>query len=158
MIWLLSGYKMDVKISWSQKSGLGLDQQFTAPLLTQPWLASNWYFSIYVFQSALSSKSASSVDFFSLFTISAKYISFAENLKQTCIFFAKTNLFLGFGLIWSCERNGKTSLAGWNLNEFIYCQRWRRNLGNSTAFQQKLATKLYSMEIDGERQLPLSLI
>ena len=38
-----------------------------------------------------------------------------------------------------------------NLNEFIYCQRWRRNLGNSTAFQQKLGTKTDSREIDSER-------
>ena len=45
-----------------------------------------------------------------------------------------------------------------NLNEFIYCQRWRRNLGNSTAFQQKLGTKTDSREIDSERQLLLSFI
>ena len=167
MIWLLSGYKMDVKISWSQKSGLGLDQQFTAPLLTQPWLASNWYFSIYVFQSALSSKSASSVYFFSLFTISLRNLQNISVSLKTCnkpayslqkLIFVWVLVFFG---IWRCcERIGRRHWQAetGNLNEFIYCQRWRRNLGNSTAFQQKLATKTDSREIDSERQLLLSFI
>ena len=125
IIWLLSGYKMDAKISWSQKSGLGLDQQFTAPLLTQPWLASNWYFSIYAFQSALSSKSASSVHFFSLFTISL------PNLQNISISLKTSNkpayilqvffVWVFFGIWRYCEIIGKTSLAGWNWEpEWIY--------------------------------------
>ena len=125
IIWLLSGYKMDVKISWSQKSGLSLDQQFTAPLLTQPWLASNWYFSIYAFQSALSSKSASSVHFFSLFTISL------PNLQNISISLKTSNkpayilqvffVWVFFGIWRYCEIIGKTSLAGWNWEpEWIY--------------------------------------
>ena len=127
IIWLLSGYKMDVNISWSQKRGLGLGQQFTAPLLTQPWLASNWYFSIYVFQSALSSKSASSVHFsvyLQFFSQICKISRFRWKLQTNLhIYILQKVIFVWvfFGIWRCCERIGKTSLAGWNWKpEWIY--------------------------------------